>query len=87
MGEQTFEGFTTGEDWNGFAVLFFELNVAHQIIDSLSKIGISSGYDSDEDAFWVISDGSDDEELFFSTESEGRKYYPIGSGSWIWEEA
>jgi hypothetical protein len=88
LGETVFDGYTQGEDWNGWACPFFTFEQAQRIVDAHNEHGIKAWYDEAADlfAFDLNQTGDDDVDAFPSVALEGRTLYPIGSGCWIWEE-
>lgn len=88
LGETVFDGYTLGEDWNGWACPYFTFEQAESILEAHRKQGIKAWYDeaADQFAFDLNQTGEGDVDAFPSVEVEGRKFYPIGSGCWIWEE-
>src|ERR1017187_9210852 len=76
------------EDWNGWATPRFEFAEAQRLIGCL-KEG-KARFDSERDAFITIS--QDGEEKFWQgqsvciTDGSSIKVYPIGAGSWCWNE-
>lgn len=80
-----FEGYTRGENWNGFACPYFTFDQAKRIVDAWPETGGTASYVSGGDEFiFQMSDGARDS--FGPVEIEGMKLYPIGNGSWIWDE-
>lgn len=77
--------YTDGQRWNGWAMPYFELAVAQQLLEHLPNLR----YDSERDAF--VSEPYDDEgdvEIFAAEVLwvSGRpvRAYAIGAGSWCW---
>ena len=86
--EDSLPGWTDGEIWNGWAKPRFEFAEAQSLIAALGKdIG---RYDVNTDAFITAMENSDEEtwaaEIIHLPDGGTVKVYPIGSGSWIWEE-
>jgi len=84
----TFAGWTDGRLWNGWAKPHFEFAEANRLLHSLTEL--SFRYDSAQDAF-VAPDGNGEAESWAAAvitplEGEPIKVYPIGTGSWCWEE-
>jgi hypothetical protein len=75
--------YTDGRRWNGWAMPYFEFEVAKQLLDHMDDLR----YDADKDAF---VNTSDDDETFEATTVEvdaiSIKVYPIGAGCWCWCE-
>jgi len=86
--EASFEGWSNGEFWNGWEMPRFELAVCREILRSL---GDGQGrFDEKADVFVTVS--NEDEETWSAeeitiTDGSRIKVYPLGAGSWIWEEA
>ena len=84
-----FAAWTDGADWNGWAMPRFEFADAQSLIVALGKD--VSKYDATADAFITTMQGGDEEiwpaEIIHLPDGGTVKVYPIGAGSWIWEEA
>ena len=80
-----FFGFTNGEDWNGWACPYFTFQEAQRIAELHNELpGNFAYYQKEKDSF-VFKFNDDPEE--YPTVSFGEtNLYPIGNGSWIWEE-
>ena len=78
---QQFEGFTDGEDWNGWACPYFPFETAQKIVAAHDPK--TARYDEENDQF--IFTVGDEEEVYPAVSENDRKLYPIGNGSWIWE--
>jgi hypothetical protein len=63
-------------------VLTFE--ESQKIVDAHKKTGQKAGFDETSNAFYF--NVQDEEEFYQPVEFEGKKLYPIGNSSWIWEE-
>lgn len=95
-----YDGFTRGETWNGWAVPYFEKEVALQIAEDYNRVskdlggnvaGAFAQYDEEEDAF-LFYDSVNEGEVYYSAciiFLRGREVttYPIGTREWTWEEA
>jgi hypothetical protein len=88
LGEQAFDGYTQGADWNGWSYPYFTFEQAERIVEAHRERGVEAWYDKDADlfAFDLNRTGANDVDTFPSIEMEGKKLYPVGSGCWIWEE-
>ena len=90
--EGTFEGYTTGETWNGWAVPYFPLGEARRIIADYdtqppSLDGQTRGeYDSDRDVIRLYDPSADEWDEIGSVEHDGHTLYPVGAYLWTWEE-
>lgn len=88
LGDRAFAGYFQRERWNGWAQPLFNFDQAQAVLNAWEAEGLVGRYESAADAFFFFNDADDEEpEVFFAREHEGQKVYPIGSGSWIWEEA
>jgi hypothetical protein len=86
LGDNQFEGYTRGEDWNGFACPYFTFEQAQQLADTWRESGSNAYYDPVGERFnFGMQNGETDS--FSSTQVEGQKLYPIGNGRWIWSES
>jgi hypothetical protein len=81
---QIFEGFTTGEDWNGWACPYFAFEEACRIVEAHNKSNeLPAVYDENKDTF--IFEFPDEPEEYTAEQINGQKLYGIGTGGWIWE--
>jgi hypothetical protein len=85
--EQTFEGWTNGQVWNGWSMPRFEYRVGVEILRFIQAEG--ARFELQSDAFVTISqDGEQEiwqaEEITISDGSR-IKAYPVGAGAWMWE--
>ena len=85
---QTFEGYTQGEEWNGFACPYFTFQQAQTLVEAWRAAGHNARYDSEADcfAFEIVSGEGSDYDSFPAIEVDGLKVYPVGASCWIWEE-
>ncbi len=87
----SFEGFDTGEIWNGWAVPVFTFDQAQAVLAAWRRQGWQAEYSAGDDAFVfsvnqdLQTGHSDESESFSGFQRDGRKYYPIGSGAWTWD--
>ncbi len=81
--EYSFEGFSKGDDWNGWACPYFSFGEAQRVVKAHDSG--TARYDEENDQFIFIL--GDEEEVYPAVSENGRKLYPIGNGNWIWEEA
>ena len=92
LGYETFEGFTKGEEWNGWDCPYFTFEQAQKVLKTYNELCRIIGqtnvasYDLSADAFVFPSDDGE-KEIFSSVAEDGQKYYPIGAFCWIWEES
>jgi hypothetical protein len=87
--EAVFEGWTDGRLWNGWAMPRFEKGEAERLVRWL---GEGQGrYDGAQDAFVTRAHCGEDEiwraETVIISDGSAVKVYPIGAGSWVWDEA
>lgn len=82
-------GYTNGLRWNGWACPYFTKEEALRLVEDWPGLF----YDEARDAFVRPCEGGDpDETEVFGAETitvagQPLKVYPVGSGSWCWEEA
>jgi hypothetical protein len=86
FGEEVFDGFTSGETWNGWARPYFTFEQAQRVVEAHKLQGVKAWYNDAEDAF-MFEMGEGEVDAFPAEEVEGRTLYPVGAGCWIWEEA
>ena len=88
--QATFEGYTNGDTWNGFACPYFEKDVAESILKASEDNGYQWRYDPEQDVFLVQS--KDDPPEYEPEEYQGQtisidskevRVYGIGTYSWI----
>ena len=86
--EAAFDGWSNGELWNGWAMPRFEFAVCREILKSLGDE--QARVEQKGDAFVTVSNGEEEmwlaEQITISDGSQVR-VYPLGAGSWTWEEA
>ena len=90
FGGVEFDGYTAGEEWNGWACPYFTREQGMQVVDAHVRLGSGRArYDEPLDSFVFSFSGDKDgsEEIFSAVSLEGRSLYPIGAFSWIWEES
>ena len=87
-GERAFEGWSNGEVWNGWAMPRFEAGVGMEILEFLGAEG--ARFDGKADVFVTVSQEGEEEtwpaEEITITDGSRIRVYPLGAGSWIWEE-
>lgn len=86
--EDSFEGWTNDRLWNGWDMPFFEPKEAKRLSAQLTHC--TPRFDAKQDAF--ITGAGDEEEIWQAEMVEllggqAIKVYPIGAGSWCWEES
>jgi hypothetical protein len=87
-GETAFDGWSNGEVWNGWEMPRFDSAVCQAILKSLGDE--QARFDEKADAFVTVSNGEGEAwaaEEITNTDGSRIKVYPLGAGSWIWEEA
>lgn len=82
-----FEGYhIPNQRWNGWAMPYFEKEVADKVILETHSINIK--YEEEKERYFVVEeDGFSyyiDKEII-DTEDGEKEVYGIGSGSWIWD--
>ncbi|HIG73777.1 MAG TPA: hypothetical protein EYQ24_04125 [Bacteroidetes bacterium] len=94
----TYDGFTRGETWNGFAVPYFPLAVARRVADDYAAqpAGLDgqpeSEYDADRDLVRLYDPSSGEWDEYGPVEIDDRALhgpralYPVGARYWTWEE-
>lgn len=88
LGENPIAGYDTSELWNGWGCPLFSCGQAKSLVAAWKARGWAAHYDEAADAFvFSINQDleSDEFETFHAVEHAGIKYYPIGSGSWVWD--
>ena len=86
--EAAFDGWSNGEVWNGWAMPRFGFAVCREILKSFADE--QARFDEKGDAFVTVSDGEEESwpgEQITISDGSRIKVYPLGAGSWIWEEA
>lgn len=90
---ESFEGYSNGDNWNGWACPFFDRATAERVLQASEQNNYTWQYDTEADAFIVRStdDPEDNEpEVFGATKVQVDEtkltLYGIGAYSWIWEE-
>lgn len=86
-GDITFAGWSNGLLWNGWELPRFEFTICQEILKVLGDE--QARFDGEADAFVTVSNG--EEEMWLAeqitvTDGSRIKVYPLGAGSWIWEE-
>lgn len=85
--EEKFAGWWDGECWNGWAEPKFELAEAGAVVAAVCPG--SGRHDADTDTF-ITAKSEGEEELWPADtialpDGGALKVYPVGAGSWIWE--
>lgn len=83
---ETFEGWTDGRHWNGWAMPHFEFVHPQKVVIVLNPI--DGRYDTVSDSFITVTCNGEEERwcanLIVLPDDEVVKVYPVGAGSWIW---
>lgn len=89
FGGQIFDGYSFGGTWNGFMCPYFTFDQAQRIVDAYRLRGWEAWYEekADQFVFTYSHNNLDERDIFPANEIDGRKFYPIGSSAWIWDEA
>jgi hypothetical protein len=86
--EGVFKGWTKGQLWNGWEMPHFEFQEAQKLIAALNDPKVR--YDLATDVFTTRNGEDEDEvwpaQLITTLGPQQVKVYPIGAGSWCWEE-
>lgn len=89
--EVLLEGFTAGGTWNGWDCPYFTFEQAQKVVDAFNATprlegdSVDARYEAEKDTFCFFFESSGESDDFPAVEIEGRKFYPIGAGCWIWE--
>ena len=92
--DETFEGYTAGHTWNGWACPYFTAAVAQQLVDLWTKAEsatLHASYDAISDTYsFLDEDGMDEPDTYrvepHEVEGQIAILYPIGNGCWCWDE-
>lgn len=84
FGSQTFDGYTLDETWNGWVCPYFTYEEALKIVEAQKNASGEAWYEKETDQFVFVF--QEESETFSSVKIENLKLYPVGSGSWIWDE-
>lgn len=82
-----FEGWSNGTAWNGWARPLFDFQTAQTVLAALAP---GWRYDEHGDAFFTPNDDGEESwpaDFVELPDGGAAKLYPIGAGSWIWDEA
>ena len=86
----SYEGYTEGRFWNGWACPMFTLKTAKKMMEEMTVSGLMEIYYSEKlDKFVVLFESDSAEEYEANThyiDGEIVKLYHIGSGSWCWDQ-
>ena len=89
----SFEGYTRGDLWNGFACPRFTKEEGLKIVQHFNTEDYPARFNEEKDQFeFTMDDYKDEGSLDVTTpvniEFEGNelKVYPIGAWGWIWDE-
>lgn len=89
---KSYEGLTSGDNWNGYECPWFSFEVATQLMHDLNESWKDSStdesivYDKEKDAFLYVHNMLEDNEIikFSATKKNNKKVYGIGTYSWCW---
>lgn len=76
--------YSDGDRWNGFVCPYFPKEEVEKMNTWLAEFGDGLAYVPDDDAFVTMGD-PDCIETFSGVDIDGHHLYPIGNGSWVWE--
>jgi hypothetical protein len=86
--EEVFDGWTDGRCWNGWEMPRFEKAEAERLTKWIGDK--RARYDAERDAFVTLSRDGEEEnwagEHIVVSDGSAIKVYPVGAGSWIWDE-
>jgi hypothetical protein len=92
LGETLIEAHDTGGTWNGWNSPLFSYEQGQALVSEWQQRSWEARYDEAEDAF-IFSVNQDFDtgyseefETFPAVQHGGRRFYAIGSGSWVWDE-
>ena len=88
----TYDGFTRGQTWNGFAVPYFPISEARRVADDYAAQPPGDGpytaeYDAGRDLIRLYEPSSGEWDETPPVEVGGHSLYPVGAHLWAWEEA
>ena len=95
----TYNGYTRGETWNGWAVPYFSLDIARRVAGDYAAqpAGLDgqpeAEYDADRDLVRLYDPSSGEWDEYGRVEIDDgtgyglRVFYPVGAHYWTWEEA
>ena len=79
-----FEGWTAGQQWNGWECPYFERNTAIRLVDAWNNVAFGgkeyqARYDEERDEFCFCDGGSEEWDCFGSKtiETEGKGAHPL----------
>jgi hypothetical protein len=89
-----FQGYTTGQRWNGWACPAFPQAEANAIMAVWNRTGIASlgatyAAETDTYTFWDIENEAEPycvHGVLQMVEGQAVRLYPIGAGAWCWDE-
>lgn len=86
--EEQFEGWSDGRHWNGWAMPHFEFQQAQRVVAAFDPE--NGHYNASTDSFVTRTSDGDEESWLGETialpDGGEVKVYPVGTGSWIWDE-
>jgi hypothetical protein len=90
LDDQTFEGYSDGSHWNGWALPYFDLKAAQTVLDALGALWTLDEEKNVLHARIDLGGGIEDSEweakLLVLPDGGSVKGYSLGAGSLIWEE-
>lgn len=97
MADESFEGYTLGEDWNGWACPRFPKAEGLRIVEAFQRQGFDASYDEEQDTFRFTlpailqaEDATEEADSYGPadglTAPDGSTLYAIGAWNWIWSE-
>jgi hypothetical protein len=91
-----FEGWASGQRWNGWECPYFEFDTALRMVNAWNSVTFGeeeyqARYDEERDAFCFCDGGLEEWDCFGAQtiETDGKiiKVYPIGAFCWVWDKA
>ena len=93
LGFDSFEGYTRGENWNGWSCPYFTFEQAQNVLKIYNEVqtitanNLPGRYDAQADVFVFSTEPEGETEIYSAIVENNEKYYGIGAFNWIWEEA
>lgn len=85
-----FPALVPNRTWNGWAMPYFDARTARAVVGEITRASLGdvngSRAEWHGDVVRVFHDGDTECEEIAPVWIRGRKYWPIGAGSWTWEE-
>lgn len=85
--DTVFEGYSTGDMWNGWECPLFSFEVAQQLMTIFNKLGLDNMIYKPDSFICKNLEDLPESESFEGIMVEDQKLYPIGAYCWCWREA